>query len=155
MLTHIHGGSMALPFSQGKLIRPWSIADAKDGDALVSGGFIFIFKNIDDGNGVHYYCAYEIGSHEEYEQFHIACFNSLMGRVGNSYTHYTPATKEQRDLLFQKMKEAGYTWDEKKKELRKFQHYDIANFHAGMPVLVREYDTCRWDLDFSTLSFSW
>ena len=23
-------------------------------------------------------------------------------------------------------------------------HYDISNFYAGMPVLVREYDTCHW-----------
>ena len=29
-----------------------------------------------------------------------------------------PATKEQRDLLFQKMKEAGYEWDADKKELK-------------------------------------
>lgn len=28
-----------------------------------------------------------------------------------------PATKEQRDLLFQKMKEVGYEWDSEKKEL--------------------------------------
>lgn len=30
-----------------------------------------------------------------------------------------PATKEQRDLLFQKMKKADYEWDAEKKELRK------------------------------------
>lgn len=30
-----------------------------------------------------------------------------------------PATKEQRDLLLQKMKEAGYKWDTEKKELKK------------------------------------
>ena len=29
-----------------------------------------------------------------------------------------PATKEQRDTLFKKMKEAGYQWDAKKKELK-------------------------------------
>ena len=32
-----------------------------------------------------------------------------------------PATKEQRDLLFQKMKEAGYEWDSEKKKLRKME----------------------------------
>ena len=32
-----------------------------------------------------------------------------------------PATKEQRKLLFQKMKEAGYEWDAEKKELRKME----------------------------------
>jgi hypothetical protein len=30
-----------------------------------------------------------------------------------------PATKEQRDFLFTKMKEAGYEWDSEKKELKK------------------------------------
>lgn len=32
------------------------------------------------------------------------------------------ATKEQRDLLFQKMKEAGYEWDAEKKELKKLSN---------------------------------
>ena len=32
-----------------------------------------------------------------------------------------PATKEQRDLLFQKMKESGYEWDAEKKELKKIE----------------------------------
>ena len=31
----------------------------------------------------------------------------------------TPATTEQRDLLFQKMKEEGYEWDVKEKKLIK------------------------------------
>ena len=35
--------------------------------------------------------------------------------------HIHPATEEQRDLLFQKMKEAGYTWDAEKKELKKIE----------------------------------
>ena len=31
---------------------------------------------------------------------------------------FHPATKEQRDFLFQKMHEAGYEWDADKKELK-------------------------------------
>ena len=34
-----------------------------------------------------------------------------------------PATKEQRELLFKKMKEAGYEWDSDKKELRKIDAF--------------------------------
>ena len=34
----------------------------------------------------------------------------------------TPATKEQRDTLFAKMKEAGYEWDTTKKELKKVNY---------------------------------
>lgn len=33
--------------------------------------------------------------------------------------------------------------DYKELELPK-PHYDITNFHEGMPVLVRKYDTCVW-----------
>ena len=35
---------------------------------------------------------------------------------------YNPATKEQRDFLFQKMKEEGYEWDPVKKELKKIKN---------------------------------
>ena len=99
----------------------WTIEDAKDGDVLATENFIFIFKNIDNGNGVHYYCQYEISKHENDNQFDIALPQSLMGRVSNSISHYSPATKEQRNLLFQKMKEAGYEWDADKKELKKIE----------------------------------
>jgi hypothetical protein len=34
---------------------------------------------------------------------------------------FIPATKEQREFLFQKMKEAGYEWDAEKKELKKIE----------------------------------
>ena len=37
-------------------------------------------------------------------------------------TNVHPATKEQHDLLFQKMKEAGYEWDAEKKELKKIEN---------------------------------
>lgn len=33
----------------------------------------------------------------------------------------TPATKEQRDLLFQEMHEAGYEWDSEKRKLKKIE----------------------------------
>ena len=96
----------------------WTIQDAKDGDVLATENFIFIFKNIDDDNGVHYYCQYEINKNEDEQfEFDIALPHSLMGRVGNSISHYSPATKEQRDLLFEKMKEADYVWDAEKERI--------------------------------------
>ena len=46
-----------------------------------------------------------------------------------------PATKEQRDLLFSKMKEAGYEWDAEKKELKKIhnalEECEIENIEHG------------------------
>jgi hypothetical protein len=40
-------------------------------------------------------------------------------------TAFYPATKEQRDLLFSKMKEAGYEWDAEKRELKKIDAREI------------------------------
>lgn len=114
MLTHTHGGSMSLSFSQGELIRPWTIEDAKAGDVLMTEDYIFIFKYILHG-GVHLYCHYDIDD----EEFDAYISDAVIGNIHDKGAHFQPATKEQRDLLFRKMKEAGYEWDEKKKELRK------------------------------------
>ena len=98
----------------------WTIQDAKAGDVLETEGFVFIFKNIREDKGIGYFCANEKELHEgDDSTFHIANPNSLMGSINNGFTHYSPATKEQRDLLFQKMKEAGYECDAEKKELKK------------------------------------
>lgn len=60
-----------------------------------------------------------------------------------------PATKEQRDLLFAKMKETGYEWDTDKKELNKIMpHYDIANFKPFDKVLVRCSNDEEWMIEF-------
>lgn len=100
----------------------WTINDAKDGDVLVAlpskgsehSEQIFIFKEIKDRsyvkNAVEYYCR---------------CIDNEFatnkcGFMGCSNEYFTPATKEQHNLLFQKMQEAGMDWDEKKKELKKF-----------------------------------
>ena len=45
--------------------------------------------------------------------------------MGWSNKCFIPATKEQRDLLFAKMKEAGYEWNGEKKELRKIEQKTI------------------------------
>ena len=108
----------------------WSIKDAKDGDVLALNGKPFIYSHKYEKN----YCYID-----DCGQFRV---NFSIVLEGNCVC---PATKQERDLLFSKMREVGYEWDKKKKELRKIQpHYDIANFRVGMPVLVREYDTCHW-----------
>ena len=122
-----------------KAFHLWTIQDAKDGDVLAAdmikshpSPFVAICKK-QDGELFETYCF--IGYDGKF-------YKGETGHVGE-YVH--PATKEQRDLLFAKMREEGYQWDADKKELRKIKpHYDIANFYAGMPVLVREYDTCCW-----------
>lgn len=101
----------------------FTIKDAKDGDVLVVPPIkgsehseqIFIFKEIKDReyvkNAVEYYCRCmdnEFASNER-------------GFMGQSDDYFTPATKEQRELLFQKMREAGYEWDSEKKELKEIE----------------------------------
>ena len=98
----------------------WTIQDAKDGDALVAPPVngseqIFIFKEIKDRkyvkNAVEYYC--RVFNNE-------FCVNER-GFMGQSDDYFTPATKEQRELLFKKMEEAGYEWDAEKKELKNIE----------------------------------
>lgn len=81
----------------------WTIQDAKDGDVLVFDDIIMIFKSIKtvctanthvlycDGIFFDDWCDFDNGAH--------------------------PATREQRDILFQKIKEAGYKWDSQNKRL--------------------------------------
>lgn len=109
-----------------KVYHLWTIHDAKDGDVLTTGNFIFIFKRIVLPNDpmVVYYCAYEIYQDEETvgNGFYKAAENSRMGHLDS--TTYYPATKEQCDLLFQKMEEAGYSWDAEKKKLKKIKRFE-------------------------------
>jgi hypothetical protein len=118
--------------------HPWTIADARDGDVITNGKLIVIFNKLEE---------------PAYKQHIIAYVGlDLCGKLQITEDTWQlgvdkamPATKEQRDLLFAKMKEAGYKWDADKKELKKIpKHYDISNFHAGMPVLVRIRDEHKW-----------
>ena len=92
----------------------WTIEDAKDGDVLVAQECYVIFKEI-DGLNIKCYCTY-----------HYMGFNpSFRINTLQNKTAFHPATKEQCDILFQKMKEAGYEWDCEKKELKMIEEeYD-------------------------------
>ena len=111
-LRHILGGSMCLPFSNEKLIREWTIEDAKDGDVLVNGSNIFIFYFINNRRLMGY-CHVNMNDGNFYNDIgRIECFCTIDAPV-------TPATKEQRDALMKAMNDAGYEWDADKKELKK------------------------------------
>ena len=90
----------------------WAIQDAKDGDVLFmdngSANCIFIYKS--SNNGI-------INKYASYNNFGFEGEHYLVLNDG----YVIPATKEQRDLLSQKMKEAGYEWDAEKKELKKIE----------------------------------
>lgn len=92
----------------------WTINDAKDGDVLVNGSNIFIFRFIYD-TCLMGYCHVNIDNGRFYDDIgRNECFCLIDAEV-------TPATKEQRDMLFQKMKEADYECNSEKKELKKIE----------------------------------
>lgn len=95
----------------------FAIQDAKDGDTLCYKDEISLYKH-DIKNctkqettfgGFVYHCCYDG------KRF---ITDSLYSLTEQDKMDIHPATKEQRDLLFAKMKEAGYEWDTEKKELK-------------------------------------
>jgi len=104
----------------------WTIQDAKDGDVLSDGTTIFIFKNLLSDGSVMSYCDYDTDSGES-DAFCPLSVNLMCSKI-------TPSTKEQRDLLFQKMKEADYEWDVEKKELNKIINF---NYHKDDKMLYK------------------
>lgn len=96
----------------------WTIQDAKDGDVLfhsdsASNG-IFIFKEIVQHGTIQEvtcYCDYDSEDGFCLGEYHTCCWTD------SKILH--PATKERCDLLFQKMKKAGYKWDKETKTLEK------------------------------------
>lgn len=100
-----------------KSASAFTIRDAKDGDVLCcENGWTCIFKTLVNYETFSSYCFMdktkwfcETGSEcQTLKEEFLKAYN------GKIY----PATKEQRDLLFRKMREAGYEWDEGKKELK-------------------------------------
>ena len=96
----------------------WTIEDAKDGDVLCYKDEISLYKH-DIKNctkqeaifgGFVYHCCYDG------KRF---IMDSLYSLTEQDKMDIHPATKEQHDNLFQKMKEAGYKWNADKKELIK------------------------------------
>ena len=139
----------------------WTIDDAKDGDVLVDkDNNIGIFQKFE---GIYWY-----------SYIYLGCDGNLRGfNIGGSHkqTDVHPATKEQRDLLFQKIKEKGYEWNDKTKILERLispqfkvgnrikekqtgicgeiisvqkNRYDVKIDDKGLYVYFREQD--NWEL---------
>ncbi|MBO6272590.1 hypothetical protein J6O48_07400 [bacterium] len=96
-----------ISFSNENKWHKWTIQDAEDGDVLVHNNCTFIFMGIK--NGI-------VNALEE----NLLCdTNPVCFGEPDKDNDYHPATKEQRDFLFQKIEEAGYEWDSEKKELHR------------------------------------
>lgn len=89
--------------------RLWTIRDAKDGDVLCSNQIILLFRQWEPNSNCNFVIAHagiDISGKLQITDGHWLISNESK-----------LATQEQRDLLFSKMKEAGYGWNEGKKEL--------------------------------------
>lgn len=97
----------------------FTIEDAKPGDVIYLPNsnneyYFFIFKGIENAavmSFAHFY-QYDDGTSE---------VKGTIDNLSSVNDVFQPATKEQRDLLFAKMKEAGYEWNAGKKELKKIE----------------------------------
>ena len=110
--------------------KEWTIKDAKDGDVLVaSDGSVFIYAGSTDRHAKCYVALTKYGT-----------FNLKGGNWEDKYSVH-PATKEQRDLLFQKMKEEGYEWDADKKELKIIDFSKHLKYDHDAPSIIEQKHT--------------
>lgn len=93
------------------IYHKFTIQDAKDGDVLAwyDSKCIALFKEIYDNDSFKSY------------GFVGACTGVFENGAFHDIEDVHPATKEQREFLFQKMKEVGYEWDSENKVLRKIE----------------------------------
>ena len=107
----------------------WTIQDAKDGDVLALSWLedknlwekIIIFKKYHSEGVKGLYngpCVEGYGN--TFKNGEMAFTDEEVPYYSKTWTYNLhPATKEQRDLLFQKIKEAGYKWNNETKTLEK------------------------------------
>jgi len=95
-----------------KYYHKFGIQDAKAGDVLCYEDEIFMLKNYVLFHKIVYHCCYDNKNFIPH---------SIYSLTKDDFNNVHPATKEQCDLLFRKMKEVGYEWDADKKELKKIE----------------------------------
>lgn len=123
-VTGRKGNHNYFPIAKQDEMRHWSITDAKSGDVLAfsyaSRPYILIYKGLYEKKFetlMSVFCFYNVEEdtyYDETDNFHVMNTGEII----------TPASKEQRDLLFQKMQEAGYIFDFEKRELQKIHVID-------------------------------
>ena len=80
--------------------------------------YITLFKKFqENGSNCSYVIAY--GGIDIFGKLHITDGEWMISNDAK------PASKEQRDILFSKMKKAGYEWDAEKKELKKIKQKPV------------------------------
>ena len=130
-----------------KNARLWTIQDAKAGDVLADDYGIYIFDRFDEHDERCFLCmgVYQY-SQKVFENEHMLCSVEVH-----------PATKKQCDLLFQKMKDSGYEWDAKNKELNKIHIIDEGKAemdYCFTKMMNGEKVTPAWSEKDRTMAFT-
>ena len=116
-----------------KRYHPWTINDAKDGDVLAINWYegddywekIVIFKKYHNNDDVVGTCVEGYGNTFKNGKL---VWDAEVPFFSKTWTGtLRPATKEQRDFLFQKIKEAGYEWNSETKTLKKLPKFKIGD----------------------------
>ena len=108
----------------------FTIKDAKDGDVL------FYKGEINHSNGIKFerICLFNNLDTAFFTLTKTSTYEEYAVDVNINYPENTiPATKEQKEILFMTMKEAGYEWDTEKKELKKIESYNLRSIIKGEP----------------------
>lgn len=138
--TSIGGIPNSYDWNIDNVARLWTVQDAKDGDVLCDyheaydNPLIFILKNFEHVN-------FGLVTPSDYSSYCFLTAGDRQRFKEGTYHHkhnIKPATTEQRDLLFQKMREAGYKWNTEKKELEKIElaksesEEELSDFEAAL-----------------------
>jgi len=132
-VTGRKGNHNYFPIAKQDEMRHWTIADAKPGDVLYfSDETIVIFKDLYNATTFHSYCHIEDG-----------IFNISKDDMPDWWEAegFKPATKEQCGVLFQKMKESGYEWNNEKKELLEIEE-ELTDFEKSLKHIMIETLEC-------------
>lgn len=132
-------------------IHLWTIEDAKDGDILCTyecdePKIVFILKGMPKKHyALRYHCYYNV-------MYPYFAPDTEKGCLAPNDEDVKPATKEQRNLLFQKMKEAGYKWNPDNKTLEKLQKFKVGDrvrhkTYTGERNIVTEIKDTHYILD--------
>ena len=101
----------------------FTIQDAKDGDVLyqdLMDGKTFIYNGVNPNMEILY--SFIISNDgEDVLPYHIGKPNNGIGNIEENKNIIHPATKEQHEILFSKMRDAGYEWDAENRKPKKIE----------------------------------
>lgn len=103
------GIQYSIGFDKEKDCRLWTINDAKNGDVLVHGEQLFLFKRMNTSNSFYAHCNYHFTGYD----------NLSFSDCSYSIDNIHPATKEQRVRLEKEITKAGYRWNKEERKLEK------------------------------------